>query len=157
MDGLVSGVPISGEFQATGLQDDLRLTGVLTSGDFDATPLLDQFETVSKDQFPVELLSSAQVSARFEHMQDVLRIRDFEASAGDLEMNGDFQIANPSGSGVFSGWLQTNPFDPVPWARAFGITPKESTVMRLAQVSADVRQSGPVSYTHLTLPTILLV
>lgn len=141
-DGLLTGFPVSGEFHATSWQDNLQLTGYLKSGEFDATPLIERVEVLNLDQFPVERLQNARVSARFVHNEDLLQIRDFEAAASDVVVKGDFQIVNPSGSGVFSGWIQTNTFDPAPWARSFGWTKEDGSVMRLAQLSSDVRQSG---------------
>ncbi len=141
-DGLLTGFPVSGEFHATSWQDNLQLNGHLKSGEFDATPFIERFEMLNLNQFPVELLKNARVSARFVHNEDLLQIQDFEAAASDVVVNGDFQIVNPSGSGVFSGWIQTNTFDPAPWARGFGWTKEDSSVMRLAQLSSDVRQSG---------------
>jgi len=41
-DGILSGVPVSGEFHAVGLQENAQLTGMLTSGEFDASALIQQ-------------------------------------------------------------------------------------------------------------------
>lgn len=142
VDGLLTGVPVRGEFHAIDWHDNLQLTGELKSDEFDAMPFVDRFELLERQQFPVELLQKSRVSARFEHSEDLLQIREFTASVSDVEINGDFQIANPSGSGVLSGWIQTNPFNPAPWAQSFGWDIPENSVMRLAQVSSDVRQSG---------------
>ncbi len=142
VDGLLTGVPISGEFQVADWEDNIHLTGLLSSGEFNAMTVLDQFTTFSKDQIPDELLESAQVSARLDYSDDVLRIEQFEASVSDLNFNGDFQIANPTASGVLSGRLQSNPFNPAPWASIFGVAFNDDSVMQQAQLSADIRQSG---------------
>ncbi len=141
-DGLLTGVPVSGMFQVSGLQDDLRLNGELSSGEFDATSLFAQASFFKGHELPPELLQKARISARFNHRQNVLQIREFEASVSDIVVNGDFQIANPTSSGVVSGWLQTNPFNPAPWASGLGLNIEPGTVMQQMQLSTDVRQSG---------------
>ena len=142
-DGMVSGVPVAGEFHATDLQqENLRLTGMLTSGEFDSSTVIQQLSPSASEQFAPELFQKSSVSALFEQSEDSLLIQDVRVSVSDVELTGDFQIANLSSSGVLSGQLQSNSFDPEPWIHGIGLTIPEESLMHTAQISTAVRQSG---------------
>ena len=141
-DGTLSGVPVVGEFNAVGLLEDTRLTGVLTSGEFDASTVIQQINPTASEFFSPELFQNSSVSARFEKSQDSLLIQNVRVSVSDVELTGDFQIANLSSSGVLSGQLQSNGFDPAPWLQSVGLTIPNEGAMQTAQLSAAVRQSG---------------
>ena len=141
-DGMLSGVPVSGEFHAVGLQEDARLFGMLTSGEFDASTVIQQHSPTASALIAPELFKQSSVSARFERSEDSLLIQDVKVSVSDVELTGDFQIANLSNSGVLSGQLQSNSFDPTPWVDSIGLAMPGANVMRTAQVSAAIRQSG---------------
>ncbi len=141
-DGMLSGMPVTGEFHAIGIEENLRLTGVLTSGRFDATTLFQQLSPTVSQFLAPELFKDSSVSAHFEHAEDSLSIQDVKVSVSDVELYGDFQIANLSSSGVLSGQLQSNSFDPAPWIHRLGLAMPVEGVMQKAQLSAAVRQSG---------------
>jgi len=141
-DGMLSGVPVSGEFHAVGLQENARLFGMLNSGEFDASSVIQQHSPTASALIAPELFKRSSVSARFERSEDALLIQDVKVSVSDVEVTGDFQIANLSNSGVLSGQLQSNSFDPTPWVDSIGLAMPGANVMRTAQVSAAVRQSG---------------
>jgi len=141
-DGMLSGVPVSGEFHAVGLQENARLFGMLNSGEFDASTVIQQHSPTASALIAPELFKQSSVSARFERSEDALLIQDVKVSVSDVEVTGDFQIANLSNSGVLSGQLQSNSFDPTPWVDSIGLAMPGANVMRTAQVSAAVRQSG---------------
>lgn len=140
--GELAGVPISGEFHAAALQDNPTLTGFLSSGAFDAIPVIERLKPGLTERFGPNLLKETSVSARFEHSEDVLLIQEVMLSANDVDVTGDFQIANLSSSGVISGRLQSSVFNPAPWAQSVGWSGIDSTMMQALQWSADVRQSG---------------
>lgn len=143
-DGMISGVPMTGEFHAVGLQDDLRVTGKLASGEFDAGPVIDELGFAADRFIAPELLQRSNVTARFEQTQDALLIEEINVTAGDVELTGDFQIANLSSSGVVSGQLQSNVFNPAPWISSIGLHSglNPQNRQQSAQISTTVRQSG---------------
>ena len=141
-EGMLSGVPVTGEFHLVGLQETPRLTGMLTSGEFDASAVIEQLSPRASALFAPGLFQQASISARFERSQDSLLIQDARVTVSDVELTGDFQIANLSSSGVLSGQLQTNRFDPAPWAHGIGLSMTNEGVMQSAQLSAAIRQSG---------------
>jgi len=154
-DGMVSGVPVAGEFHAAGLQDNLQVTGMLSSGEFDAAPVMDELGFAAQRYFAPELLQRSNITARFEQTQDALLIQEINVTAGDVELTGDFQIANLSSSGVVSGQVQSNVFDPAPWFSSIGLpsgTPLDLNRQQSAQLSTTVRQSGQLlSFNQLNL------
>ena len=104
--------------------------------------MIKQLSPSASEQFAPELFQKSSVSALFEQSEDSLLIQDVRVSVSDVELTGDFQIANLSSSGVLSGQLQSNSFDPEPWIHGIGLAIPEESLMHTAQISTAVRQSG---------------
>lgn len=150
--GSALGVPISGEFHAAGLQGEPELTGQLNSGVFDAASIVDQVGLTFDQRFDATLLQQASLSARFEQSDDQLVIDEVNATVGDIELVGEFQVTNLSSAGVLVGQLASNEFNPTPWLAGLGVPVSNQQGLRSMRLNASVRQSGQLlSFNQLNL------
>ncbi len=151
-EGHALGIPISGEFHATGMQSEPHLTGRLNSGEFNAASVVDQLGITLSPQFDPALLDRASVSARFEQQNDQLVVDSINASLGDLQVSGQLQVTNLSTAGVLVGQFESTEFNPAPWLESIGLVASDENAMHSAQFSTAVRQSGQLlSFNQLVL------
>lgn len=153
MTGDVAGVPLQGEVHVTNMIDAPSVFGELAGGRFDAAGLLDQLKVQLPETFDRTLLIDAGFSVKFQQFDDQLLVNNLVLSSSGIAINGDFQITNLARSAVVSGTLATDAFNPGPWAKSFGVEPSDPAVLKNAQLSTSIRQSGQL----LTLNDLKLV
>ena len=150
--GSVLEVPVSGEIQIDGLQEKGWLTGKLSSGDFNISRVREQlgFEPLALDATGDDFLHNANLSVNFVKFEDQLNISRLNVVVGDVEAEGSIQVANLTDSSVLSGDFETDTFNPVPWARYFGLP--VNNALHTARLDFSVRQSGQLlAFNQLSL------
>ena len=141
--GSVLGVPVTGEVQID--EGKGWLTGTLTSADFDVIDLLQQSGHLVRDQkYNSDRLQMGKANLRmtFFKQDDELNIRNIESRLGDIDIKGDVQINNLSGSSVLSGRFETGDFNPATWLPLFDLPVPAKPVMQNARIATSVRKSG---------------
>ena len=152
MRAMVQNIPLSGDMHGTGLFEAPSFFGQLASEEFDAAVLLASVGSAVPDGTDPSLFANTRFAFSFQQSEAQILINGLQLSSADLQLNGDFQVANLAQSPVLSGTLNSNTFSPAPWVSLFGWRAADPLVMQQARLAMAVRQSGQI----LSLNDLLL-